>query len=164
MRVARSPRGLRASILGSSRSAVRFAVRIVSAPHRQIARAPREPNRRPRISQFSSVRPILHQRQHPPNVQSHEKAISDAARRQPQIPNANAARLRAPQLGLQRPLNVSSGCCSSDAADSVDHDKRTIRLGDLRGEDSPVNPHVISIRAIRQPTSALCSVHRGQRV
>ena len=118
----------------------------------------------PGFSQFSSVRPILHQRQHPPNVQSHEKAISDAARRQPQIPNANAARLRAPQLGLQRPLNVSCGCCSSDAADGVDHHKRTIRLGDLRGEDSPVNPHVISIRAIRQPTSALCSVHRGQRV
>jgi hypothetical protein len=109
LRAARSPRGLRASIPGSSRSAVRFAVRIVSAPHRQIARAPREPNRRPRISQFSSVRPILHQRQHPPNVQSHEKAISDAARRQPQIPNANAnaARLRARSTATtQRQLRV----------------------------------------------------------
>jgi hypothetical protein len=48
----KGPRDLRASIPGSSRSAVRFAVRIASLPQRltaprQIARAERDPNGRP---------------------------------------------------------------------------------------------------------------------
>ena len=37
------------------------------SPHNQIARAARDPNRRPRILQFSS--PNFHKRQHAPNVQ-----------------------------------------------------------------------------------------------